>query len=88
MNHLKKKGEKHFNGSSKSKDDKEEIKEEQQDTLSNAMSSASRNIIRNNMMDRKNDDSYDEYEEYRLAREHERSLSKKAYQNKGYKTDG
>ena len=44
------------------------------------MSSASKIIITNNRMDRKSDNSDDEYEEYILAREHDRILSKKEYQ--------
>ena len=41
------------------------------------MGSAGTIIATNNVMDKNNDDSDDEYEEYRLARKHERSLSKK-----------
>ena len=41
------------------------------------MSSAGRIILRNNIMNRKSDDSEDEYDEYKQARKCIRSLDKK-----------
>ena len=79
----KRKGDKYYHGSlKKSKNDKDERKEEPQNSLSEVLGSPSRIIIKNKREGAKSDDSVDGSESfgYELALEHDRSLSKQEYQ--------
>ena len=87
----KRKGDKYYHGPpQKSKNDKDEREEEPQNSLSEVLGSASRNIIRNKSEGAKSDDSVDGSDSfgYELALEYDRSLSKEEYQNKRHKTNG